>query len=77
MLAIMDETQWRKIWLFKDHGKSYEAVYELEHPPVFRWLHVSFDTNWLRLEVQGAIGRIQLSRMASWTAARQNKTCRI
>ena len=34
------------MWAFKDHGKSWEAVYEREHPPGFRWLHESFGTNW-------------------------------
>jgi dTDP-4-amino-4,6-dideoxygalactose transaminase len=58
------------MWAFKDHGKSYEAVYERQHPPGFRWLHETFGTNWRMLEMQAAIGRIQLRRMADWTAAR-------
>jgi dTDP-4-amino-4,6-dideoxygalactose transaminase len=58
------------MWSFKDHGKSYEAVYERQHPPGFRWVHESFGTNWRMLEMQAAIGRIQLRRMAQWTAAR-------
>jgi dTDP-4-amino-4,6-dideoxygalactose transaminase len=58
------------MWSFKDHGKSYQAVYERQHPPGFRWLHESFGTNWRMLEMQGAIGRIQLRRMKDWTAAR-------
>ncbi len=37
----------------------------------FRWLHESFGTNWRMLEIQAAIGRIQLRRMADWTARRQ------
>lgn len=70
MVTTNDELLWRKMWSFKDHGKSYEAVYEREHPPGFRWLHESFGTNWRMLEMQGAIGRIQLGRMAVWTEAR-------
>jgi dTDP-4-amino-4,6-dideoxygalactose transaminase len=34
-------------------------------------LHESFGTNWRMLEMQAVIGRIQLSRMADWTARRQ------
>lgn len=71
MVTTNDEALWRKMWSFKDHGKSYEAVYEREHPPGFRWLHESFGSNWRMLEVQAAIGRIQLRRMADWTAVRQ------
>jgi len=77
MVTTNDETLWRNMWSFKDHGKSYEAVYEREHPPGFRWLHESFGTNWRMLEMQAVIGRIQLKRMASWTSARQRNTAAI
>ena len=72
MVTTNDEALWRKMWSFKDHGKSYEAVYERQHPPGFRWLHESFGTNWRMLEVQAVIGRIQLRRMADWTRIRQH-----
>ena len=71
MVTTNDEALWRAMWSFKDHGKSYEAVYERQHPPGFRWLHESFGTNWRMLEMQAVIGRIQLQRMAEWTAQRQ------
>ena len=70
MVTTNDEALWRSMWAYKDHGKSFEAVYEREHPPGFRWVHESFGTNWRMLEMQAAIGRIQLRRMADWTARR-------
>ena len=70
MVTTDDEALWRAMWEYKDHGKSYEAVYERKHAPGFRWLHESFGTNWRMLELQAVIGRIQLQRMAEWTAAR-------
>jgi len=70
MVTTDDESLWRAMWAFKDHGKSYEAVYERQHPPGFRWVHESFGTNWRMLEMQAAIGRIQLRRMPDWTALR-------
>lgn len=70
MVTTNDEALWRAMWSFKDHGKSYEAVYERQHLPGFRWLHESFGTNWRMLEMQAVIGRIQLRRMADWTAKR-------
>ena len=70
MVTTNDEALWRVMWSFKDHGKSYEAVYERQHPSGFRWLHESFGTNWRMLEMQAAIGRIQLKRMTDWTATR-------
>jgi dTDP-4-amino-4,6-dideoxygalactose transaminase len=70
MVTCNDESLWRAMWAYKDHGKSYAAVYERQHPRGFRWLHESFGTNWRMLEMQAAIGRIQLGRMKDWTAAR-------
>lgn len=71
MLTTNDEALWSKAWSFKDHGKSWDAVYNRQHPPGFRWLHESFGTNWRLTEMQSAIGRIQLRRMPAWHAARQ------
>lgn len=77
MVTTNDRNLWSFMWSFKDHGKSWEAVYERSHPPGFRWLHDSFGTNWRMSEMQAAIGRIQLRRMASWTARRQANAARI
>jgi dTDP-4-amino-4,6-dideoxygalactose transaminase len=77
MVTTADEDLWRSMWAYKDHGKSYEAVYQRKHPPGFRWLHESFGTNWRMLEVQAVIGRIQLRRMAEWSAARQENVTRL
>jgi len=70
MVTTDDMSLWDAMWSFKDHGKSWDAVYNREHPPGFRWLHESFGTNWRMLEIQAAIGRIQLRRMTEWTARR-------
>jgi dTDP-4-amino-4,6-dideoxygalactose transaminase len=66
MVTTNDPELWSRMWAYKDHGKSYEAVYEREHPPGFRWHHESFGTNWRMIEMQAAIGRIQLKRMPDW-----------
>ena len=70
LVTSNDTELWSSAWAFKDHGKSYEAVYERQHAPGFRWLHESFGTNWRMLEMQAAIGRVQLRHMANWTATR-------
>ncbi len=70
MVTTNDPKLWEKMWAYKDHGKSYEAVYNKKHNPGFRWLHESFGTNWRMTEIQGAIGRIQLKRMPRWTEKR-------
>jgi dTDP-4-amino-4,6-dideoxygalactose transaminase len=70
MVTTNDHELWSRMWSYKDHGKSWEAVYEREHPPGFRWLHNSFGTNWRMTEMQGAIGRIQLTRIDDWHSQR-------
>jgi dTDP-4-amino-4,6-dideoxygalactose transaminase len=71
MVTTNDKSLWSAMWSYKDHGKSYDAVYNREHQPGFRWLHESFGTNWRMLEMQGVIGRIQLRKMNEWTQRRQ------
>lgn len=71
MVTTDNEKLWSKMWSYKDHGKSFDAIYYREHPPGFRWLHESFGTNWRMTEMQAVIGRIQLTRMRSWTEIRQ------
>ena len=70
MVTTNDESLWEKMWSYKDHGKSYDSVYNKQHPPGFRWLHDSFGTNWRMMEMQAVIGRIQLTYMPDWTKNR-------
>ncbi|MGY8870852.1 MAG: DegT/DnrJ/EryC1/StrS family aminotransferase [Pseudomonadales bacterium] len=70
MVTTNDRGLWLFMWAYKDHGKSWQAVYEKQHEPGFRWLHESFGTNWRLTEMQSAIGRIQLKRMPIWLASR-------
>jgi len=77
MVTTNDEFLWRKVWEYKDHGKSYEAVYERKAVEGFRWLHESFGTNWRMTEMQAVIGRIQLKRMPDWHTKRINNANKI
>lgn len=77
MVTTNDRASWSRMWSYKDHGKSWDAVYERQHPPGYRWLHDSVGTNWRMLEVQSVIGRIQLTRMAEWTRRRTENALRI
>ncbi|KXO73792.1 aminotransferase [Acinetobacter venetianus] len=70
MVTTNDESLWKKMWSYKDHGKNFDSIYNKQHPPGFRWLHDSFGTNWRMMEMQAVIGRIQLTRMAEWTQKR-------
>jgi dTDP-4-amino-4,6-dideoxygalactose transaminase len=70
MITTDDSELFSRLWSLKDHGKDRAAVQDQNHPPGFRWLHESFGTNARMTEMQAAIGRIQLRRMAHWQAAR-------
>lgn len=70
MVTTNDKKLWNKMWSYKDHGKSYDAVYKKKHPDGFRWLHETFGTNWRMTEIQGAIGRYQLKQMTEWNKTR-------
>ncbi|MBY6033637.1 DegT/DnrJ/EryC1/StrS aminotransferase family protein [Marinobacter daepoensis] len=71
MVTTNSRELWSHMWSFKDHGKSWEAVYNREHPPGFRWLHESIGTNWRMTEMQAVIGRLQLKKMPDWSESRR------
>lgn len=77
MTTTNDKTLWKKMWEYKDHGKSYKAVYKRNHTMGFRWLHESFGTNWRMTEMQAAIGRIQIRKMSHWQNKRINNAKKI
>lgn len=71
MITTSDEALWKSAWSLKDHGKDWNRVHVTNHAPGFRWLHEHWGTNGRLTEMQAAIGRIQLTRMPAWHAARQ------
>jgi dTDP-4-amino-4,6-dideoxygalactose transaminase len=73
MVVTNNKDIWSKVWSYKDHGKSLEAVYnnDLQPGPFFKWLHESFGTNLRMTEMQAAIGRVQLRKMAGWVEIRR------
>jgi hypothetical protein len=72
LVTTNDEELWAKAWAFKDHGKSYDAVYNRSHPPGFRWLHESFGTNWRITEMQSAMGRVFLRQLPAMVERRRH-----
>jgi dTDP-4-amino-4,6-dideoxygalactose transaminase len=77
MVTTNNKTLWARMWSLKDHGKSWSAIYEKQQSPGFRWVHESFGSNWRMMEVQAAIGRIQLQRMPEWHERRLKNAGRI
>ncbi len=71
MITLDSNEIYERAWAYKDHGKSYGAVYRGTHGPGFRWLHESFGTNWRLTEIQSAIGRLQLQKLPLWVRLRR------
>jgi hypothetical protein len=71
LITTDDQELWSRAWAFKDHGKSYDAVYNRKHPPGFRWLHESFGTNWRITEMQSAMGRVLLRQLPGMVEERR------
>ncbi|MEW6614777.1 MAG: DegT/DnrJ/EryC1/StrS aminotransferase family protein [Thermodesulfobacteriota bacterium] len=72
MLLTNDEAVFKKAWSYKDHGKSFDAVY----PPLADsskacWLHESIGTNLRLTEMQSAIGRVVLKKLPHWVKLRR------
>lgn len=77
MITLDSDERFEQAWSYKDHGKSYDAVYRREHEPGYRWLHETFGTNWRLTEVQSAIGRIQLGKLDQWLSARRRHAAQL
>lgn len=77
LLTTQDEGVWERAWSFKDHGKSWDAVYQRTHAPGFRWLHESFGTNWRMTEMQAALGLAQLAKLPEWLRVRRANLARL
>lgn len=71
LVAMDDDELWKRCWSFKDHGKSYDTVFSVSHPPGFRWLHESFGTNMRMTSIQAVLGSNQLERLPTWHEQRR------
>jgi len=71
MLLTNNRDVWKSAWSYKDHGKSWEAVYERQHPAGFRWLHECIGTNWRLTEMQSSLGRSSLAALDGWVESRR------
>ena len=70
MVTTSDPGLWSRMWSYKDHGKSPEAMAARKSSRGFQWVHEQFGTNGRMIEMQAAIGRIQLNRLPLWQEQR-------
>jgi sugar O-acyltransferase (sialic acid O-acetyltransferase NeuD family) len=77
MLTTNDASLWERAWSYKDHGKSWSAVYQKQHDAVFKWLHESFGSNYRLTEMQSAIGRAALRKLPQSVDKRRRNAARL
>lgn len=70
MLLLDDELAFKQAWSYKDIGRSYDAVYNRQHPNGFRWLTETVGSNFRMTEFQAGIGLIQLEKLPNWIKQR-------
>lgn len=71
MIVTNRSDLWEKIWSFKDHGKSYQLMNQGHDSAEFRWVHESIGTNLRMTEVQSAIGRVLIRKLAKSVEVRR------
>lgn len=71
MVTTDDEALYKKMWSFKDHGKSFDKVKKPATSTAFKWIHDSIGTNWRLTEMQSALGRFQLGKLCDWVDQRR------
>ncbi|GAB6165223.1 DegT/DnrJ/EryC1/StrS aminotransferase family protein [Thermostilla marina] len=77
MVVTNDPDIYRRVWEYKDHGKSFDALQQDAASGQFRWLHDSIGTNWRMTEMQAAIGRVVLRKLPDWVTRRRRLADRL
>lgn len=76
MVTTNNEQLANLVWSLKDHGKT-PMLRDAPGQIKSRWVHERVGTNARLTEMQAAIGRIQLRKLPSWTAARERNAVKI
>ncbi|MDD2624673.1 MAG: DegT/DnrJ/EryC1/StrS family aminotransferase [Candidatus Ozemobacteraceae bacterium] len=77
MLLTDDETVYKKCWAYKEHGKSFDKIFNEERHPGFHWCIESFGTNWRMTEIQAVIGILQLKKLNNWVEQRRANSLKL
>jgi len=70
MVTCNNKNYFEKIRSFKDHGKSFPKLENRNLSKGYRYIHDSLGSNFRITEMQSAIGKLQLSKLDSWTQIR-------
>jgi len=72
LLITDDAGLFDKAASFKDHGKNLSKLGSPSANGAFRYIHDQLGSNYRMTEVQAAVGRVQLGKLAHWLATRRN-----
>jgi len=64
LLVLDDESAWKRAWSYKDHGKDYDLATAPKTGFTYKLVHKSFGTIWRMTEMQSALGRVLLRKLA-------------
>ena len=71
MIITNDDSIRDIAWSLRDHGRNREQTLSENHQSGFRWTQERIGTNGRMTEMQGAIGRRQLQKVADWLEERR------
>lgn len=80
MITFYDEDAYKRAWSYRDHGRSFDKAKDAgvgAASPEFKWLNDSFGTNMRLGEIEGAMGRVALTNLEDFVAARNYNAKRI
>ncbi len=70
MCVTNDYLTYRALWAWKDHGKNWEKSHA-DTKGAYNYCHTTLGTNARMTEMQAAIGRRQLPKVAGWVKKRR------
>ncbi len=70
MISTNNEEFYKKIWAFKDHGKSLDKIFNKSKSVSYRYVHDNLGSNFRITNIQSGIGLIQLKKIEYWNKIR-------
>jgi dTDP-4-amino-4,6-dideoxygalactose transaminase len=71
MVVTNNTRAYERMWAYRDHGKDFQRASAPGPTTGFQFLVDRFGTNWRLTEMQSAIGRLQLAKLAGWVDRRR------
>ena len=73
MITLNDEKMYKNAWSYKDHGKDYDLIFNLQSSVdnKFKSIYTIPGTNMRMTEMQAAIGRVLLKKIDNWVEIRR------